>query len=84
MDSSAEWIAEAPCCTSSGGVLPLAKFGTWTLTGATVNAGSKSGTIKTFPDQKITMVNDSGQVKAQTGALNSAGNQFKVSWKRST
>jgi hypothetical protein len=26
--SSGEWIAEAPCCTSSGGVLPLANFGT--------------------------------------------------------
>jgi hypothetical protein len=26
--SSAEWIAEAPCCTRSGGVLPLANFGT--------------------------------------------------------
>ena len=68
----------------SGGVLPLTKFGTWTLAGATVQAGSKSGTIKTFPNQKITMENSSGQVKAQTGALNSAGNQFKVTWKRST
>jgi Peptidase A4 family len=26
--SSAEWIAEAPCCTKSGGYLPLANFGT--------------------------------------------------------
>ena len=79
---SAEWIAEAP--SNSSGVLPLTKFGTWTLTGATVKAGSKSGTIKTFPHQKIIMENDNGQVKAQTGALNSAGNQFKVTWKRST
>ncbi len=82
VDSSAEWIAEAP--SNSSGVLPLTKFGTWTLTGATVTAGSKSGTIKTFPHQKIIMENGSGQVKAQTGALNSAGNQFKVTWKRST
>jgi len=83
VDSSAEWIAEAPS-NSSGQVLPLTKFGTWTLTGATVQAGSKSGTIKTFPNQKITMENSSNQVKAQTGALNSAGNQFKVTFKRST
>jgi Peptidase A4 family len=83
VDSSAEWIAEAPS-NSAGQVLPLTKFGTWTLTGASVQAGTKSGTIKTFPHQKITMVNNSGQVKAQTGALNSAGNQFKVTWKRST
>lgn len=82
VDSSAEWIAEAP--SGSSGILPLTNFGSWTLTGATVNAGTKSGTIKTFPDQEITMVNGSGQVKAQPGALNSAGNQFKVTWKRST
>jgi len=82
VDSSAEWIAEAP--SDNSGVLPLSNFGSWTLTGATVKAGTKSGTITTFPDHKITMVNDSGQVKAQTGALNSAGNRFKVAFKRST
>jgi hypothetical protein len=82
VDSSSEWIAEAP--SGSSGLFPLTKFGSWTLTGATVKAGTKSGTIKTFPNQKITMENGSGQVKAQTGALNSAGNQFKVTWKRST
>jgi hypothetical protein len=82
VDSSAEWIAEAP--SSSSGILPLTNFGSWTLAGATVKAGTKSGTIKTFPDQEITMANGSGQVKAQPGALNSAGNQFKVTWKRST
>ena len=82
-DTSSEWIAEAPS-NSSGQILALAKFGTWTLTGAAVTAGTKSGTITTFPHQKITMVNSSGQVKAQTGALNSAGNQFNVTWKRST
>ena len=82
VDSSAEWIAEAP--SGSSGILPLTKFDSWALTGATVNAGTKSGTIRTFPNQKITMVNNGGQVKAQTGALNSAGNQFKVAWRRST
>ncbi len=35
--SSAEVIAEAPCCTSSGGVLPLTNFGTVGFGGATVN-----------------------------------------------
>lgn len=81
-DASAEWIAEAP--SSSSGILPLTNFGSWTLTGATVKAGTKSGTIHTFPHLKITMANSSGRVKAQTGALNSAGNQFKVTWKHST
>jgi Peptidase A4 family len=31
--SSAEWIAEAPCCTNSGGILPLSDFGTITFGG---------------------------------------------------
>ena len=82
VDSSAEWIAEAP--SGSSGILPLTRFGTWTLKGAAVTAGARSGTITTFPHTKINMVNPSGQVKAQTGALNSAGNQFTVTWKRST
>lgn len=82
-DTSSEWIAEAPS-NSSGQILALTNFGTWTLTGAAVQAGTKSGTITTFPHEKITMENSSRQVKAQTGALNSAGNQFTVTWKRST
>jgi hypothetical protein len=81
-NTSAEWIAEAP--SGQSGQFPLARFGTWTLTGATVKAGSKSGTISTFPDDKITMVNSSGKTLAQPGALNSAGNSFKVTWKAST
>jgi hypothetical protein len=32
--SSAEVIIEAPCCTFSGGILPLADFGTMSFTGA--------------------------------------------------
>jgi hypothetical protein len=76
-NSSAEWIAEAP---SSGSVLPLANFGTWTLSGASVN----SGTISSFPDDEITMVDNRGRVKAQPGPLNGSGNGFSVTWVRST
>jgi hypothetical protein len=76
-NSSAEWIAEAP---SSGSVLPLANFGTWTLSGASVN----SGTISSFPDDEITMVDNRGRVKAQPGPLNGNGNGFSVTWERST
>ena len=82
VDSSAEWIAEAP--SNSSGVLPLSNFGTWTLKRATVKAGTKSGTISSFPDSEITMVDSSNKVKAQPGALNATGNQFKVVWKSST
>jgi hypothetical protein len=83
-NSSAEWIAEAPCCTSSGGILPLADFGTWNESGATVTEGSASGVISSFTDDEITMVDSSGLVKAQPGALNGSGNGFSVTWERSS
>jgi hypothetical protein len=83
-NSSAEWIAEAPCCTSSGGILPLADFGTWAENGATVTEGSTSGVISSFTDDEITMVDNSGLVKAQPGSLNGSGNGFSVTWKRSS
>ena len=35
--SSAEVIAEAPCCSYSGGILPLTNFGTVSFSGGTVN-----------------------------------------------
>jgi Peptidase A4 family len=77
-NSSAEWIAEAP--SGSRGVLPLANFHSWTLSGATVN----SGVISSFTDDEITMIDSSGRVKAQPGALNGSGNGFSVTWVRST
>jgi Peptidase A4 family len=81
-NSSAEWIAEAP--SGSGGVLPLANFGTWTESGATVTAGSTSGVISSFTDDELTMIDGSSLVKAQPGALNGSGNGFSVTFKRST
>jgi hypothetical protein len=82
-NSSAEWIAEAPCCTNSGGILPLANFGTWSESGATVTEGSTSGVISSFTDDEITMIDNSDRVKAQPGALNSSGNGFSVTFERS-
>jgi Peptidase A4 family len=83
-NSSAEWIGERP--STSSGVVPLAKFGTWTVTSAAVKAGSKSGTIKSFPDDAITMINNptAKKVLAKPSALNSAGNSFKDVWKASS
>jgi Peptidase A4 family len=78
-NSSAEWIAEAPSGTSGELVLP--KFSTWTLSNAAVTAGSKSGTIKAFTDDEITMNNSSPHNVAKPGALNSAGSSFKDVWK---
>jgi len=81
-NTSAEWIAEAP--SSSSGVEPLAHFSTWTDSNSTVTSGSSSGVISSFTDDEITMINNSGAVKAQPGALNSAGNGFSVSWERAS
>jgi hypothetical protein len=72
---SAEVIAEAP--SSSGGVLPLANFGSVGFSAATVNGQP----IGSFNPDRITMV--SGTVtKAVTSAL-SGGNAFSVTWKHS-
>jgi hypothetical protein len=81
-NSSAEWIAEAP--SGSSGVYPLSDFGTFTLSGATVSTTSASGDISSFTDDEITMVDTSGHVEAQPGALNGSGNGFSVAWERST
>jgi hypothetical protein len=76
--SSAEIIAEAPCCTSGGGILPLADFGTIHFTNATAN-GAAIGNKAT----KIVMVNGSGQAKDSVTGL-TGGKNFSVTWKRST
>jgi hypothetical protein len=67
--TSAEWIMEAPW---SGGVLPLADFGTMGFSGC-LSIGT-TGAV-----QPITMVNSSGQTKAGiTSSWNGSG--FSVSW----
>src|SRR5437867_9365498 len=84
--SSAEWIAEAP--SSSGGVLPLADFGTARFgqdnTGTTgtcfATVSGTSGAIGSFGSsvQKITMVKNSGATKASPSNLSSDGTSFSV------
>lgn len=82
VDTSAEWIAEAP--SGSAGVYPLPNFHTWTESSATVKSGSTTGVISTFSDDEITMINSSGATKAKPGALNSSGNGFTVTWERAS
>jgi hypothetical protein len=67
--ASAEAIVEAPW---SGGVLPLANFGTVGFSNVTVN-----NQLLTSADE-ITMVNASGTVKAQPSPL--SGGNFSVTW----
>ncbi len=86
--SSAEWIAEAPW--GSGGVLPLADFGTavygYDQTGvtatndATVNGvTSPIGSFRTNV-QTITMETSSGATKAAPSSLSTDGTSFSDSW----
>jgi len=86
--SSAEWIAEAP--SGASGVLPLADFGTAsygfdttavsstcdaTVNGTTGGIGGFGASI-----QQITMVSNSGRIKAQPSSLSSDGASFSDSW----
>lgn len=77
--SSAEWIAEAPW---SGGVLPLANFGTVTFTDAQATVNGHTGTISDTQWQydRIDMVTPSGALKAQTSGLKHQGDTFTVTW----
>lgn len=87
--SSAEWIAEAP--SSSGGILPLADFGTVSFgadtTGVastcTATIGGITGAIGSFGSnaQSITMVTSQGAVKATPSSLSTDGTSFSVTWK---
>ena len=77
--SSAEVIVEAPCCTFSGGILPLADFGTMSFTGSTAN-GSAIGNAGGVTE--IIMVDNSGRAKDSISALTSKEN-FSATWIRS-
>lgn len=89
--SSAEWIAEAPCCTNAGGILPLSDFGTvdfgddYTGVSSTNDAtdSSVSGAISAFGSDvnEAVMVNGStGADEAVPSALSSDGTSFTVKW----
>ena len=72
--ASAEVIAEAP--SSSGGVLPLANFGTVGFSGATVNGATlTSGT----PGIDAITMQSGSTVKAQPSSISSGS--FSVTWK---
>jgi len=76
--SSAEVITEAPCCTASGGILPLADFGTINYTGAT---GTK-GTFTNANAERIIMVDGNGLPEDSTSRITTPGD-FSNTWIRS-
>jgi hypothetical protein len=77
--SSAEVITEAPCCTASDGILPLADFGTVNYTASSDN-GSSMGTQS---PTEIIMVDSSGNQEDSTSSISSSG-AFSNTWIRST
>jgi hypothetical protein len=77
--SSAEVITEAPCCTNSGGILPLADFGTVNYTAASANGTSMGSQSPT----EIIMIDNSGLDKDSTSAISSSG-AFSNTWIRSS
>jgi hypothetical protein len=77
--NSAEVIIEAPCCTNSGGILPLANFGTVHVSGSTANGSA----IGSFSPTGITMVNNSNQDKDTITGLTSNEN-FSATWVRAS
>jgi hypothetical protein len=81
-NTSAEWIAEAPSSGSS--IVPLADFGSWTASNASVTEGSTAGTISSFTDDQLTMIDSSNRTKALPGSLSSGGNSFPVTWERAS
>ncbi len=82
-ESSAEWIAEAPCCSRGNNVLPLANFGTvpFSSASATVGATLPVGSFPTAAIQEITMVSEtkSSITKAQPSQVTNES-AFSVQW----
>jgi hypothetical protein len=79
--TSAEVIVEAPCCTNSGGILPLTDFGSVTFTGATAN-GEPIGTPGLDPVE-VNMIGISGKNEVTCSALTNGGENFTCTWGRS-
>ncbi len=76
--SSAEVITEAPCCTDSGGILPLADFSTVSYTAAT-----GSGTFTNSNATEIIMVDTRGRQEDSTSSITGTGD-FSNTWIRSS
>jgi hypothetical protein len=84
LNSSAEWIAEAPssCSGSTCKVLPLTDFGSIGFSAASANGQAISAPA--FADHQIDMtLKNPKKLKAQASALTSGGSGFTVSWAHS-
>jgi hypothetical protein len=78
--SSAEVIVEAPCCTASGGVLPLTDFGTMSFTSTDID-GAAIGSVDGVT--QIMMVDKRGRDEDTVSPLG-GGTDFSATWLRSS
>lgn len=80
--SSAEWIAEAP---SSGGITPLADFGTVDFNSDTATVAGTTAPIASFGSNvfEIQMVSKNGVPEASPSSLSGKGSSFSVAWQSS-
>jgi len=89
--TSAEWIAEAPCCTNAGGILPLSDFGIvdfgqdYTGVSSTNEAtdSSTSGAISAFGSnvyESIMVNGTTGANESVPSSLSSDGTSFTATW----
>jgi hypothetical protein len=80
LQSSAEWIVEAP--TVGGRQASLANFGSITFTGASATISSTAGPINdsAWQNEAIDMVSSRGRLLDTTSALNSGGTGFTVTY----
>lgn len=77
--ASGEVIHGKPYPLSVIDTYPVSDFGDWSVASTVVKTGSISGTVATFSNDQITMIDPAGHVQAQAGGLNSMGG-FPVNW----
>jgi len=82
LNSSAEWIAEAPtaCVGTTCKTVPLADFGSVAFSGATVNGLAVNGAGLTTHQITMTKTKKGTSAKATTSALDGTGHAFGVTW----
>jgi len=74
---SVEWVEEAPY---SGGVLPLANFGTVQFSNCYATVSGYTGPISSWTNDAITMQTSGGVIKAAPSTLSPDGAGFSVIW----
>lgn len=82
LDTSAEWIAERPDFQTTG-FTPLADFGTWSVTDATVTEGTVVGTISSFHPVEVAMIDSTKSYLLSNPSSLFAKNSFSTVWENS-